>query len=592
MTKKYIFEFFILTFILVVLLPCGSASVYAASKPVYTISPSSNTYQNNMMNYSTYTNKTKHYYLIRSYLEQLEKTGGGTLVLKKGTYTVTNALYVPSNVTIELQDGVKIVKGTETGTGKMKAAKSLFQLIRPSKSQQNAVYGGHRGDKNIKIIGSGTAIIDLNYDKHAIAVVAGHNQNITIQNIHFKNSNSSHFIEIDATKHAVIKNNEFTDSIASEGLNAEAINIDTPDATTKGFNSIWSNQDKTPNDDMEIVNNTFYNLDRAIGTHQYSGGEYHNKIIIRNNTIEKMRSDAIRVMNWSNSVIEGNLIRDVAPGPNNDNRGILASGAINPTFRDNIFVSAPRAMQFTVWKNDGLGSQYDVTYNELSTKNKNDLKTNTIVDYQEDFIRINKEYLQYDNQHTDLIDIKTSRFSDLMQGNSGYEETVDLVDKGIINGYPDFTFKPYKSISRQHVALMLAKALHLTPKQGIENVLKGYEDVDRNHPYAKQIAAVTEAKVFKGNNGRFNPDEKITRAQMATVLVKAFELQEKNIDVDLIDLDRINMSHRNNVKILAQNKITIGKQNSNGERYYDGNGDLARVQFAIFLQKALESYQG
>ncbi|MGY0691358.1 S-layer homology domain-containing protein [Virgibacillus sp. FSP13] len=588
MTRKHIFGFLILTFILMVTFTSGSTSAYAASKPVYTISPSDNTYHNNMMNYSTYTNKTKHYYLIRSYLEQLEKTGGGTLVLTKGTYTVTNALYVPSNVTIKLQDGVKIVKGTETGTSKMNAAKSLFQLIRPSQSQKKGVYGGYRGDKNIKIIGSGTATIDLNYVKKAIAVVAGHNQNITIQNIHFKNSNSSHFIEIDATKNAVIKNNKFTGSKPSKGLNAEAINIDTPDALTKGFNSIWSNMDKTPNDNMKIVNNTFYNLDRAIGTHQYSGGKYHNKIVIRNNKIEKTRSDAIRVMNWSNSVIEGNTFKDVAPGPNNDNRGILASGAINPTFQNNIFVSIPRAMQFTVWKNNGTGSQYDVTYNKLSAKNKNALKTNTIVDYQEDFIRINKEYLKYDKQHTDFIDIKTSRFSDLIEGDSGYEETIDLVDKGIINGYPNFTFKPYRSITRQHVALMLAKTLDLTPKQGVENVLKEYEDVDRNHPYAEQIAAVTEAKVFKGSDGRFNPDEKITRAQMATVLVKAFALQEKDIDVNLIDLHRIDMSHRNNVKILAQNGITIGKQNSNGERYYDGTEDLKRVQFAIFLRKTME----
>jgi hypothetical protein len=36
--------------------------------------------------------------LLRSYLERLEKNGGGKLILKKGTYKITNTLYIPSNV--------------------------------------------------------------------------------------------------------------------------------------------------------------------------------------------------------------------------------------------------------------------------------------------------------------------------------------------------------------------------------------------------------------------------------------------------------------------------------------------------------------
>ncbi|MGG1574702.1 hypothetical protein [Fictibacillus sp. NRS-1165] len=63
----------------------------SAAAPTYTVNPSSKTYKGLMMNFSTYNFYTKHYYLIRSYLEQqLEKTGGGTLILKKGTYSISN----------------------------------------------------------------------------------------------------------------------------------------------------------------------------------------------------------------------------------------------------------------------------------------------------------------------------------------------------------------------------------------------------------------------------------------------------------------------------------------------------------------------
>src|SRR5699024_3247929 len=134
------------------------------------------------------------------------------------------------------------------------------------------------------------------------AIVAGHNDNLLIENISFINMNSGHFIEIDATKDAIIRNNKFMYSKPSPTLNKEAINIDTPDRSTLGWGFEWSTFDRTPNSNMLIENNHFYELDRAIGTHKYSGGMYHDQIIIRNNKIENMRNDAIIAMNWSNSI--------------------------------------------------------------------------------------------------------------------------------------------------------------------------------------------------------------------------------------------------------------------------------------------------
>ncbi|MBD7946041.1 right-handed parallel beta-helix repeat-containing protein [Psychrobacillus sp. FSL K6-2684] len=378
-----------------------------AKAETYTISPNSETYNRNLMNDSNYNNDTKHYYLLRTYLERLEETGGGTLELEKGTYIVSNVLFVPSNTTIKLKDGAKIMNGSETGKSKLNADHSLFHFIRPSLGKKEGVYGGYDGEKNISIIGAGSATIDLNFEKDAIAIIAGHNQNIRIENINFQNMYSGHFIEIDATKDAVITNNKFMNSIPSTTEIKEAINIDTPDKLTNGWSSVWSKFDKTPNSNMKIENNIFYGLDRAIGTHKYSGGKYHDKIIIRNNKIEKMRQDAIRVLNWSNATIENNMFKNVAPGKYNANRGIIASGALNPTFQSNVFIDIPRAMQFTAWKNSDSGSEYDITYNELSEDNKEALSTNTIINYVEDFIRINPTFKKFDQEHTEFIPLKT-----------------------------------------------------------------------------------------------------------------------------------------------------------------------------------------
>ena len=101
---------------------------------------------------------------------------------------------------------------------------------------------------------------------------------------------------------------------------------------------------------MAIKNNRFYNLDVAIGTHNYSQGKYHNAVVIQNNTIDKMRTRGIWAMNWSNTIIEKNTIKNI---PGNTQQGILASGVQNPTIRNNQFDTLGRAIQFMVWKNDG-----------------------------------------------------------------------------------------------------------------------------------------------------------------------------------------------------------------------------------------------
>lgn len=178
-------------------------------------------------------------------------------------------------------------------------------------------------------------------------------------------------------------------------------------------------------------------------------------------------------------------------------------------------------------------------------------------------------------------------FSDFDQRTEGYEKVVELVESGIINGYQDGTFKPYHLIKREHVAVLLFRAHNLSVPANLQEVLSVYKDVPVNHEYAREIAAVTSAGIFKGNGGRFNPKSTITRGQMASVLVRAFGLEDINNPVDLIDLNKIGPSHRNNVNVLAKHNITRGKPTSDGQRYFDGESYLTRLQFGVFLHNTM-----
>jgi|GEM_PF-5680134 len=179
-------------------------------------------------------------------------------------------------------------------------------------------------------------------------------------------------------------------------------------------------------------------------------------------------------------------------------------------------------------------------------------------------------------------------FSDLKEGESGFNEVASLLEQNVIGGYSDGTFKPYAKLSREHAAVLLARAFELPEPANLAQTLSAYKDVAKEHPYAKEIAAVTEAKIFQGGSGQFNGKKEITREQMATVLVKAFNLKANGKEVDLADLQKVNAAHRENVKILAQHGISVGKMGQDGQHYFDGGVSLNRVQFAVFLDKSLK----
>ena len=330
-------------------------------------------------NFKTNNACTRDYYMIRSWMENFEGAGGGTLTLAPGTYRIPSTIYVPSNTTIQLSAGTTLVKTNRTCTKKFKAASSMFMLVPPSLGKRRGSVGGYGGASNIAILGAGggQSVIDLSGIRNSLGIIAGHNQNVRIEGIRFTNMNNNHFIEMDANANSVIRNNEFLGASGNTRMSAEAVNLDTPDGLTDGFGSIWSNLDATPNTDVLIEGNVFANMVRGVGTHNFSGGRYHTRIAVVGNTFTGMRNDAMRVMNWRDSAIIGNTFDGVwCPGHGNDCRGILASGAENLTVKGNVFANMARAIQFMPWANDGRAAAYGVTYNALTETNLIDLVDN------------------------------------------------------------------------------------------------------------------------------------------------------------------------------------------------------------------------
>ncbi|WP_158544063.1 InlB B-repeat-containing protein [Cohnella sp. OV330] len=97
-----------------------------------------------------------------------------------------------------------------------------------------------------------------------------------------------------------------------------------------------------------------------------------------------------------------------------------------------------------------------------------------------------------------------------------------LVKLGAINGYPDNTFRPNANMTRAEFVTAVVKAFKLDAQAGVS-----FDDTD-SHWAKDAIATAVGAGIVDGySDGRFSPDDLITREQMALIVVRAAKLAEE-----------------------------------------------------------------
>lgn len=168
-------------------------------------------------------------------------------------------------------------------------------------------------------------------------------------------------------------------------------------------------------------------------------------------------------------------------------------------------------------------------------------------------------------------------FKDVPSNDPYFEIINEMYNLGYISGYPDGTFKPNDKISRKHVAALLARVLPLEPVREA----KQFKDVPKTHLYYENIQRVQRAGIMTGDeNGNFNPDASLTRAQIAKIIDLAFDLDVKSNN-DFVDISPTYWA-KEHVMAMYSNGVMTGY----GE-YFKPNEKVTRAQYAIFLHLAL-----
>lgn len=158
-------------------------------------------------------------------------------------------------------------------------------------------------------------------------------------------------------------------------------------------------------------------------------------------------------------------------------------------------------------------------------------------------------------------------------------EIAYLYEEGIINGYPDGTFRPDEPVIRSHAVAMIGRALRLDDTARAT----GFRDVPANHPFSGYIASAAEEGIVIGfPNNYFRPDWSVTRAQTAVMLDRGFYFPNAP-DNNFSDMSESHFAF-DAVSRLAYQGVARGYPDNT----FRPDIPVTRAQFVAFLARTIE----
>lgn len=126
-------------------------------------------------------------------------------------------------------------------------------------------------------------------------------------------------------------------------------------------------------------------------------------------------------------------------------------------------------------------------------------------------------------------------FSDLAENNEYYPAIMDLVDKGIVQGYDDGTFRPYYEINRVEALKIIMLYFNWDLNAANETTLN-FSDIEPGAWYEPYLIAAYGNSIINGyDDGTFLPNNTVNLAETLKIISKAapFAFIDKiNIEID------------------------------------------------------------
>ena len=173
-------------------------------------------------------------------------------------------------------------------------------------------------------------------------------------------------------------------------------------------------------------------------------------------------------------------------------------------------------------------------------------------------------------------------YSDL----SSYHWAKDTIERytnaGIFNGFPDGTFRPDERMTRAQFASVLSRLLSL--ENADLSVLAPFTDVNPDAWYAQALASCVKAAIINGTSHvTASPDASITRQEAAAMVCRAFGVDPiYDTDLEFLDADTVSPWAQPYVFALVSKGILSGYP----DKTLKPRGFLTRAEAAALVSKA------
>jgi uncharacterized protein YkwD len=175
-----------------------------------------------------------------------------------------------------------------------------------------------------------------------------------------------------------------------------------------------------------------------------------------------------------------------------------------------------------------------------------------------------------------LGDYEVTGFYDVPAVGAHTDAIVRMADDGVISGYADGTFRPGSSLTRAQLASLLVRHLDLEAAGAIPS----FADVAGDNPHGEAIAIAASHDLVSGyEDGTFRPSSPLNRAQTAGILVRAFDVPEAG-GADFSDVDA-DHTHADAIASAAEHGLMSGYGNGT----FGPDDRLTRGQIATILDR-------
>lgn len=180
------------------------------------------------------------------------------------------------------------------------------------------------------------------------------------------------------------------------------------------------------------------------------------------------------------------------------------------------------------------------------------------------------------------------KFTDVADNFWGRSYIYDMAAKGVVNGYPDSTFRPNNNVTRADFIIMLLRGMG-------EDITKApqsnFTDVNTSKYYANAVGIAKDMGIASGNgDGTFSPESNITRQDMMILARKALEIKTGSaITGDASVLDQFN----DKAEISSYAVDSLAAMVSEGVVNGMGQGiapkaNTTRVQAVVIISKIMD----